>query len=246
MTLAPGVQTPGWFDLRSVVNRLPWPDVAGKRCLDIGTWDGFLAFELERRGAAEVVATDIEHHEDWDHLPRRREAAIAFYNETAGTKGAGFTIAAEALGSRVQREWINIYDLSPERVGTFDIVVCGALLLHLRSPFAALEAIRGVCKDQFLSAEQITLALTLRARRRPVLYIEGDAGRWTIPNAAGHRRMVEIAGFDILRSSGTYLVPFGPGHPPVRASIRHSLRPLAVRSRTDGVPYQALLGRRAV
>src|SRR5690606_2603762 len=53
--VAPGVTTKGWFDLRGVVDLMPWPDVRGKRCLDIGTFDGFFAFELERRGAAEVV-----------------------------------------------------------------------------------------------------------------------------------------------------------------------------------------------
>src|SRR6266436_2067445 len=64
--VASGVVTPGWFDLRGIVGKLPWPDVRGKRCLDVGTSDGFLAFELERRGAAEVVALDIGGHEEWD------------------------------------------------------------------------------------------------------------------------------------------------------------------------------------
>ena len=32
--------------------------VAGKRVLDIGAWDGFFSFEAERRGAAQVLATD--------------------------------------------------------------------------------------------------------------------------------------------------------------------------------------------
>ena len=64
--LAPGVVTPGWFDLRPVVERMPWPSVAGKRCLDVGTYDGFLAFEMERRGAAEVVAVDLDDHDQWD------------------------------------------------------------------------------------------------------------------------------------------------------------------------------------
>ncbi len=62
--VAPGVSTPGVFDLRPVVGLLPWPDVRGKRCLDVGTYDGYLAFELERRGAAEVVVTDIAGHAD--------------------------------------------------------------------------------------------------------------------------------------------------------------------------------------
>ena len=48
---------------------MPWPDVRGKRCLDVGTYDGFLAFELERRGAASVVATDIM----WNEIQRFRE-----------------------------------------------------------------------------------------------------------------------------------------------------------------------------
>ena len=69
MELAPGVVTPGWFDLRPIVDHLPWPGVAGKRCLDVGTYDGFLAFELERRGASEVVAIDIDDHDRWDWPP---------------------------------------------------------------------------------------------------------------------------------------------------------------------------------
>jgi tRNA (mo5U34)-methyltransferase len=81
-TLEPGphVVTPGWFDLRPVVHRMPWPDVRGARCLDIGTYDGFLAFELERRGAPEVIATDLGSHEHWGlaagRAPRRSRAAL--------------------------------------------------------------------------------------------------------------------------------------------------------------------------
>src|SRR3954449_1037051 len=62
MELAPGVVTPGWFDLRGVVDSLPWPDVHCNRCLDVGPYDGLLSFELERRGAAEVLAVDIGSH----------------------------------------------------------------------------------------------------------------------------------------------------------------------------------------
>src|SRR5947209_18056775 len=66
LEVSPGVVTPGLFDLRPIVDELPWPDVRDRRCLDVGTSDGFLAFELERRGAAEVVAADIAEHLDWD------------------------------------------------------------------------------------------------------------------------------------------------------------------------------------
>jgi tRNA (mo5U34)-methyltransferase len=247
MELAPGVVTPGWFDLREAVERLPWPDVTGRRCLDIGTWDGFLAFELERRGASEVVATDIAGPADWDHLPRQRADAVAYLEEAAGTQGGGFAIAAEALGSTVERRVINIYDLSPERMGTFDVVVCGALMLHLRNPFEALAAVRSVCSGAFLSSEQIDPQLSVLSRKRPALFVDGDDGRWTIPNAAGHARMLEIAGFDVLQRT-TLSVPFGAGHPPTpttpRAAGRRLVRRLAAGG--TGVPYSGVLCRPAV
>src|SRR5271166_6438952 len=41
-------------------------DLTGKRVLDIGAWDGWFSFEMERRGA-DVVAVD-----NWDN-PRFRE-----------------------------------------------------------------------------------------------------------------------------------------------------------------------------
>src|SRR5919106_1834775 len=91
--VAPGVTTPGWFDLRPIVDRLPWPDVRGKRCLDVGPYDGFLAFELERRGAAEVVAVDIGAHEDWDWPVRLRDRSGALAELAGPQVGTGFELA---------------------------------------------------------------------------------------------------------------------------------------------------------
>jgi SAM-dependent methyltransferase len=166
--LAPGVATPGWFDLRPIVETMPWPDVRGKRCLDVGTYDGFLAFELERRGAAQVVATDISNPSRWDWPLITRERGTQAVADAAGGKtGMGFEIARGALGSSVERVESSVYDLRAEEIGTFDVVVCGSLLLHLRDPVRALEAIRGVCDGVFMSAETVQLALTLLHRRTP-------------------------------------------------------------------------------
>ena len=42
--LAPGEVTPGCFDTRAVAGKVPLPaNLAGKRCLDVGTRDGFWA-----------------------------------------------------------------------------------------------------------------------------------------------------------------------------------------------------------
>ena len=215
LELAPGAVTPGWFDLRPVVDRLPWPDVAGKRCLDVGTYDGFLAFELERRGAAEVVAIDIEDHSRWDWPARTRAQGPARLAEIAGRrKGLGFDIAKEALGSSVERVELSVYDLSAAEHGRFDVVVCGSLLLHLRDPVRALEAIRGVCGESFLSAEQVDTRLTLLSPKRAAArFLGGERVQWWIPNAAGHRVMVEAAGFRVEDVPTRYRIPFGAGHP---------------------------------
>jgi tRNA (mo5U34)-methyltransferase len=247
LDLAPGVVTPGWFDLRPVVNSMPWPDVHGKRCLDVGTYDGFLAFELERRGAAEVVATDISDPSGWDLPVSRRRDVEAVIASMAGEKtGQGFDIARQALGSSVERVEISIYDLSPDALGSFDIVVCGSLLLHLRDPLRGLEAIRSVCTQRFLSSETIRPGLGVLHRRRAVAELRGgEDGQWWIPNGAGHRRMLRAAGFAIEDASRPYAIPFGPGHPasasPANLLRRNALTTL-MTGRT-GVPHQALLAK---
>jgi tRNA (mo5U34)-methyltransferase len=246
LELGPGLVTPGWFDLRPIVERMPWPEVRGKRCLDVGTYDGFLAFELERRGAAEVVCTDISDHTQWDWPADMRAGGPERLAQFAGAKGRGFEIARELLGSSVERVQISVYDLSPERLGEFDVVVCGSLMLHLRDPINALEAIRSVCAGEFLSAEEIRLGLTVRHPRRPLAQLDGAAQlcQWWLPNVAGHRRMVYAAGFEIERSVRPYCIPFGVAHPPRsggRAMATRACRTLLTGG--DGVPHSALLAR---
>src|SRR5215212_12012394 len=85
--LAPGVITPGYVDMRPVAERLLPDDLSGKRALDIGTFDGFWAFEMERRGA-EVTAIDVDDVQQYDWPPRMRAGA-------AGTRGESFALARE-------------------------------------------------------------------------------------------------------------------------------------------------------
>src|SRR5262249_47302757 len=105
--VAPDFTVEGIFDLRSVVDRLPWPDVKGKRCIDIGTYDVFFAFELERRGAAEVVAVDVGGPElyDWayDVRPGVASRTVRDRDFYEPQNGAGFALLAEALQS--QASW---------------------------------------------------------------------------------------------------------------------------------------------
>src|SRR5207244_3092089 len=105
--LGHGVVTPGIDDSPAKLARLGLPDdLTGKTVLDVGAWDGFFSFEAERRGARHVLATD----------------AFSWGGGGWGTKH-GFELAHRALGSRVESRWIDVLDLSPETVGTFDLVL---------------------------------------------------------------------------------------------------------------------------
>ena len=250
LELEPGLVTPGWFDLRPIVDALPWPEIEGRRCLDIGTYDGFLAFEMERRGAAEVVAVDIADHDQWDWPPSLRARGGTELARLAGPeKGAGFALAAELLQSNVKRHEMSIYDLDASELGTFDVVTCGSLLLHLRDPQRALEAVRGVTAGCFLSAEAIDLSLNILHPREPVARLNtvDELCQWWVPNVAGHRRMVVAAGFEVVRATKPYAIPYGPTHPrphSTRDRAQWLFRRMVLRR--AGVPHVAVLARPAI
>jgi tRNA (mo5U34)-methyltransferase len=195
-----------------------------------------------------VVAADIDDHRLWDWPVDVRASAPDDLAAMAGPeKGRGFRIAAAALGSSVTRVPLSIYDLSPETVGTFDVVVVGSLLLHLRDPLRALEAVRSVCTGELMSTESIDLPLTLLHPRKPVARLNGTGTlcQWWEASAAGHRQMVRAGGFAVDRAVGPYAVPFGPAHPSPGRSWR-ATRDLALRrvlAGGQGVPHSAVLAR---
>src|SRR5262245_61125350 len=124
--IAPGIVTPG---VDPSAEKLRWlslpPDLTGQRVLDIGAYDGFFSFECERRGAAEVIAIDAAPQPSFD-------------------------VARELLGSQVKIYAMNIYDLTPERFGQFDLVLCLGVLYHLRHPLLGLERVHSVCRGQLI------------------------------------------------------------------------------------------------
>jgi tRNA (mo5U34)-methyltransferase len=222
LELSPLVSTPGWFDSAKIVSRLPFPtSLEGKRCLDVGAFDGFWSFEMERRGASEVVAADILDIADWDWPAISRQADIDAIARRKG-RGEGFDIARSALDSKVKRIEASIYDLNPEDHGTFDFVYLGSLLLHLRDPVGALERIHSVCSGQLLSVDAFDVGLTAIHPRRPIAHLDGaNRPYWWKANLAGLAQMIRVAGFRIIVGPKPFLMPPGNGHPqpPLRASL---------------------------
>lgn len=205
-----GEVTPGEYDLRPIVDRLPWPEsMAGMRCIDIGSRDGFYAFHMERLGADEVVSLDIEDPDLVDfpgHRPRLEEVRAVL---DEGNRA--FQAARAALGSRVVRSTVGVYDLTVQDHGRFDFAVIGTLLPHLRDPARALAAARGVLDGHLLANEAVIPGLDSFRRRPVVELVVSGSPFWSIANPAGLRRMVETAGFEVLEVGRPYLVPSGAG-----------------------------------
>lgn len=122
--LTSGIVTPGNPAYvpaqQACMRRLRELDLRGKRVLDIGCRDGLFSFAAERMGAAEVVGIDN------DLSVPAREFLIPFFK------------------SKVRMVELNLYDLTPDRFGRFDVVIFPGVLYHLRYPFWGLKRIRDV------------------------------------------------------------------------------------------------------
>jgi tRNA (mo5U34)-methyltransferase len=127
--LFPGYWTPGWSNPET--EKLPYfavpRDLTGKRVLDIGCAEGYFSFEAERRGAREVIAIDSMP----DSVRR-------------------FNIVREAKQSNASAYLVNVYDLDPDKLGTFDVVLFYGVFYHLKHPQLALERIKNVCVGDLL------------------------------------------------------------------------------------------------
>jgi len=188
-----GRQLPGSIPIEHQKERLAAfdlpEDLSGKRVLDIGPWDGFFAFEMERRGA-EVFAIDYVDLDTFRALHRH-------------------------LGSKIQYERMDIYELSPERVGKFDIVLCLGVLYHLKHPLLALEKICAITKDRcIIESFAVDAAARQRGENPPIPYFEfyeydelaGQTDNWCGPTVGALEALIRCAGFasaQVLKVFGT-------------------------------------------
>ena len=227
LELGEGVVTNGMFDHRPIVDRcLPQADLAGMRCLDVGTMDGFWAFEMERRGADEVVAADLADPEQLDWPPLWRPRTNAVLDET---KQERFSLARAALGSQVERIERSAYELDRD-LGEFDLIVCGDLLNHLKDPITALERIRHVCRGSAIVYNPISrfrLARLFRRwplpeyRRRPLVEFDGiDGFQWWLFSEEAIERMMRAIGFARVEVGRRFELPAAGGWKGLRAVIR--------------------------
>lgn len=123
--IAPGIFTPGSYDPHIIWNRMELPeDLSGQRVLDIGASDGFFSLKTRQRGA-QLVAID--------YRPKDLH---------------GFGVMERISGLEFDYRQINLFDVTPETLGTFDIVLCLGVLYHLPDMMRGLSIVRSVCHGQ--------------------------------------------------------------------------------------------------
>jgi tRNA (mo5U34)-methyltransferase len=183
--LGNGVVTKGIDDTPVRLARLDLPaSFAGQTVLDIGAWDGFFSFEAERRGAARVVASDY----------------YSWHGQGWGSK-AGFELARKTLTSKVEDVDIDVMDLSPDRVGVFDVVFFLGVLYHLRHPLLALERVASVTRKLLI----VETVIDMVGVGRPALAfypdreLNNDPTNWYAPNLPALEAMLRSAGFQQTR-----------------------------------------------
>ncbi len=217
--LGHGVSTPGTYDLTPLLSHYGIPaSLDGKSVLDVGPGHGYFAFEFERRGAAAVATAELPSGTGHDASPELqdlfRKAGHAFdhYHHNA----LGFAI--QARGSRVARHFHSVYDLTPDRVGMYDLVFCASVLLHLTDPLRALYGIRRVCRDEAIISTAVDTHAG-QAHRSLAMFIGTATGQaFWIPTmtclehmllAAGFARVERVSTFHLKSVDGTFDTPHG-------------------------------------
>ncbi|MDF1756575.1 MAG: methyltransferase domain-containing protein [Verrucomicrobiales bacterium] len=187
ITVAPGLETPGSHNSAEqlkILDQFDLPkDCSGLRVLDIGCRDGYFSFEMERRGAS-VTAID-----------------------SADPESTGFSIAASLIGSDVEYEVQNVYELAAkESGGDYDIVLFLGVLYHLRNPLLALDRIREVIKPGaklFVETQLATAPDCIESDTPMCQFLFADTFRndgtnkWA-PNLSCLKAMVREARFEVL------------------------------------------------
>lgn len=162
-------------------------DLTGKSVLDVGTFDGFLAFECERRGARRVVAVDSFA---WEK-PNGRD---------------GFNLAHECRKSKVEPVHCDVLNMNPSDLGTFDIVLFLGVIYHMRHPLLALEKVAALTNGLLIVESYIDSIHPSAPAMRffPKNELNDDFTNWWGPNESAIIAMLNDVGFSTAAVVGRF------------------------------------------
>ena len=136
----------------------------GKSVLEVGTADGYLCFEMEKRGAS-VIGYDLSEEHPWDVVPYGgivTEEQNQDRRKTLRGLNNAWWLAHEVFGSNARVVYGTVYDLPPG-IGSVDIATFGSVLLHLRDPFLALQNAAALARESIIVTDLIAAPCATRA-----------------------------------------------------------------------------------
>jgi tRNA (mo5U34)-methyltransferase len=222
ITFPDGEVTPGIYDHRELLPHYGLPDdLAGKTVLDVGTANGFWAFEMERRGA-DVTAVDLHSSLELDFPP---QVLSLLRTMPPRPRGQRFREAHARLASKVRYVDLSVYALNEKDLGKFDLVHAGDLLLHLERPLEALRRFRDVVDvgGQLILSDVVDPDLPPREGMEfTTKYLGGwDTTTWWYPSIDALGQMIIDAGFSAVELHLLYMLPTrGRDEGPWRAVFR--------------------------
>ena len=192
--LGQGVITQGESHLNyTILPFLDLPDdLSGKTVIDVGAWDGYMSFWCEERGA-DVVAVDSKA---WD-VSLAGTSMFPHHN----THRRGFDLAHKARQSKVRPIVSEVYDLTPDSTGRFDVVLLLGVLYHLRHPLLAIERMSELTTD-LLVVESAVLPFSEErtiAKFLPHDELNRDPSNWWLPSVECVTSMLHDVGFDDVK-----------------------------------------------
>jgi len=106
-------------------------------------------------------------------------------------------MARRLLGSRVEDQVIKVEDLSPETVGTFDVVLFLGVLYHAQDPMRYLRNVRSICKGQLILETHVDAEDYSRPAMvfYPGSVLNNDPSNYWGPNRAAVEAMLREVGF---------------------------------------------------
>lgn len=210
--VAPGIVSPGVYQPQIHLERGCLPDdLTGRSVLDIGAWDGFFSFEAERRGASRVVAADSWAWQGRSPLvPKQGSVGPAF-----GSK-RGFDLVHELRNSSVETVEVEVDDLDPDAIGTFDVVLLLGVLYHLPHPLLALEKVASVVADGGMVIVETVVDQMFTRRPAAAFYpgddLNDDESNYWGTNPACTLGMLRVAGFERAETHWHTGFPTRVGH----------------------------------
>jgi tRNA (mo5U34)-methyltransferase len=240
--VTPGAKTAD--TLAAELAAMELPDLRGRTVLDIGGWDGYFAFEAERRGAARVAVLDhyvwsldlIAHQEYWrrcaaegrDPLPYH-ETELWHPDTLPGKRG--FDVARQARDSRVQEIVADFMVCDIDDVGIWDVVLYLGVLYHMEDPLAALRRLAAVTGQ--LAVVETEAVVVPGFEEQPLwsffpgAELNADISNWWAPNMCalvGALRAVGFADVEVKRRADPSIASRAGGPHHFRAVV-HARKP---------------------